>query len=605
MDARAVTDALGGKWNAETGEGSVKCPAHEDRHPSLSVSDGRDGKLLAHCHKGCEFGAIRDALKARGLWTETDWPTLSPRPAVYRNGAAPTMVAPTTAAEAQHISATYDYRDELGTLVYQAVRYEPVKDFRQRQPDGQGGWIWSLTKPPVRLVLYRLPELLAAAPSRYVFVVEGEKDVDRLTALGLVATTNPLGATKWRDDYNEPFRGRRVVILPDNDAKGEEHAALVSAALLPVAASVKVVRLPGLPDKGDVSDWLSGSGSRGALEQLVRSTPELNTPERRVYPVHNLGALLRLVESNPPQIIEGVLWAERVHWAFAAPGAGKTLFLLAGGMHVAAGKPFCGRVVRQMPVLLVEEDSPFSVIAEYVGMLADIYGFDLDTLPFWINQEQGLRLSDADGPAMVYSAIEQCPERPGLVLFDACERLVPSEKFTSKELDPLTRLLQRLVTERLTPGVIDHTRRPSKDQKGGPGDLMELLYGGRTKSAISDVMMHFAGSPRTQMRVTYAKFRGEPPPPLDLTFAPDQGFALKPQPRLPRTPTEQKALSWFNDHGGAWYPFEIVQAETQVAERSLHRALDALVQRHWLEKEGTTKQGTRYRSNPVLPEVFV
>lgn len=604
MDARGITDALGGKWNVETGEGSAKCPAHEDRHPSLSVSDGRDGRLLAHCHKGCEFGAIREALERQGLWDDATWPSLAPRGARYRNG---TVVAEPVAAQAtgaRQIEATYDYCDENGVMLYQAVRYTP-KDFRQRQPAADGGWVWSITKPPVRLVPYRLPELLAAASHRHVFVVEGEKDVERLRALGLLATTNPLGATKWRDDYAEPLRGRPVVVIPDNDPKGEEHAALVVNSLLPVAASVKLVRLPNLPEKGDVSDWLSAGGSRGALEQLVRATAPVTAPDRRVYPVQSLGALLRLTESQPSQIVEGILWAERVHWAFAAPGAGKTLFLLAAGMHVAAGRPFCGRAVRQMPVLLIEEDSPFSVLAEYVDLLSAIYEFDLDNLPFWTNQEQGLRLSDPAGPEMLYSAIEQCPERPGLVLLDACERLVPSDKFSSKELDCLTRCLQRLITDHLTPGVIDHTRRPSKDQKGGPVDYMELLYGGRSKSAIADVMMHFGGSPRSQMRVTYAKFRGEPPLPLDLTFGPDTGFVLKAQPRAPRTQTEQKVLSWFGECGDTWQDFAVIQAATEARERSLYRALDALVARHWLEKEGTKKQGTRYRSTPGLPGVFV
>ena len=91
------------------------------------------------------------------------------------------------------------------------------KDFRQRQPDGNGGWRWDLHA--VRRVLYRLPQLLAADPLQ-VFVAEGEKDVDALRDRGLVATCNPGGARKWRADYNEHLRGRHAVILPDNDKDG-------------------------------------------------------------------------------------------------------------------------------------------------------------------------------------------------------------------------------------------------------------------------------------------------------------------------------------------------------------------------------------------------
>src|SRR4051794_22411455 len=99
------------------------------------------------------------------------------------------------------IVATYDYRDERGQLLYQAVRYEPgldgePKTFRQRRPDGKGGWVNNLRG--ARRVLYRLPELLAAPPEQLVFVVEGEKDVENLRAVECVATTNAMGAGKWR-----------------------------------------------------------------------------------------------------------------------------------------------------------------------------------------------------------------------------------------------------------------------------------------------------------------------------------------------------------------------------------------------------------------------
>src|SRR5262249_4725641 len=121
----------------------------------------------------------------------------------------------------------------------------------------------------VERVLYRLPELLAAAPSVSVFVCEGEKDADALAGLGLVATTNPGGAGKWRWEYNEPLHGRVVVLLPDNDKAGRQHAEVVTRSLQGIATTVKVVALPGLPEKGDLSDWLTAGGTRESLERLV------------------------------------------------------------------------------------------------------------------------------------------------------------------------------------------------------------------------------------------------------------------------------------------------------------------------------------------------
>ena len=131
----------------------------------------------------------------------------------------------------------------MDVLPYQVVRYEP-KDFKVRRPDEKGGLVWN--RKGVQLILYRLPELLAAALEKLVFITEGEKDADRLTVLGLVATTNPFGAGKFHLIKNlVPLRGRRVVVLPDNDRDGRNHAQDVANRLQGVAESIQVLELPG------------------------------------------------------------------------------------------------------------------------------------------------------------------------------------------------------------------------------------------------------------------------------------------------------------------------------------------------------------------------
>jgi hypothetical protein len=129
-----------------------------------------------------------------------------------------------------------------------------------------------------RRVLYRLPELLAADPEHVVHVVEGEKDADRLGTLGIVTTTCPQGAGKWRPEFNEPLRGRHVVILPDNDGAGRLHAEQVARQLAGVAASIRILDLPGLGPKGDASDWLDDGGTPETLRALVEATPEWTAP---------------------------------------------------------------------------------------------------------------------------------------------------------------------------------------------------------------------------------------------------------------------------------------------------------------------------------------
>jgi len=181
--------------------------------------------------------------------------------------------------------ATYSYTDEDGAVLFEVVRFEP-KDFRQRRPDGRGGWIWNLDH--VRRVPFHLPQLLAAK-GKTVHVVEGEKDVLALERIGLVATCNPGGAGKWREEFAAHFRGADVVILPDNDAAGEAHARQVAASLRPIAARVRILRLPGLGPKEDVSDWIARGGTAEEIARLASAveedTDQRAGPDRRDEPV--------------------------------------------------------------------------------------------------------------------------------------------------------------------------------------------------------------------------------------------------------------------------------------------------------------------------------
>ncbi len=179
------------------------------------------------------------------------------------------------------VAATYRYCDEDGRLLLEAVRFLP-KRFLQRRPDGTGGWAWDVKG--VRRVLYRLPELIAADPAEPVFIVEGEKDVESVRALGLVATCNPMGALKWHSvarDAANVLRGRQVVIIPDADFEGKAHAAQVARALRGAAGSVRMLELPGAGK--DATDWIAGGGTREELLHLAMSAPA-PAPEPRSRP---------------------------------------------------------------------------------------------------------------------------------------------------------------------------------------------------------------------------------------------------------------------------------------------------------------------------------
>lgn len=237
----------------------ARCPAHDDHNPSLSIGRGLDGRALVTCHAGCD---TVDVLAAVGLSEVDLFTDESSQPIHYMHGSLRARKGLQHTAPNPVIVATYDYTDSSGKELFQVVRYEP-KDFRQRRPDGNGGWTWSTRGAP--RVLYRLPEILNADPGAWVFVVEGEKDVDNLTELGLTATTSPGGAGRWSNlsDYSV-LSGRRVVIIPDCDDPGRCHAHDVAAHLQSIVADVRIVNLGEVESfKGkDVSDWLEWLDSR-------------------------------------------------------------------------------------------------------------------------------------------------------------------------------------------------------------------------------------------------------------------------------------------------------------------------------------------------------
>jgi hypothetical protein len=170
------------------------------------------------------------------------------------------------------LDRVYSYVDLDGSVLHETVRFRDPKGFAQRRPNGKGGFVWSLKG--VKTILYRRPELVAADPALTVLIAEGEKSVDKLSLLGQIATCSPMGAGKWRRHYADDLRGRTVVILPDNDDPGRQHAKDVALSLQGKAVSIKVVELPGLLDKCDVSDFLASGGTIDQIVKLIAETPE-------------------------------------------------------------------------------------------------------------------------------------------------------------------------------------------------------------------------------------------------------------------------------------------------------------------------------------------
>ena len=241
MTAAEIARTLHGR---KSGEGWVaRCPVHNDQNPSLSLRD-TDGKVLVHCHAGCEQIAVVEALKALGLWQESEPP------------------------QSRRIVAEYNYTDEAGELLYQVVRTHP-KGFFQRHPDGSGGWI---NKRSERQVLYRLREVIEAP---IVFIVEGEKDCEVLRDHGFVATTNSGGAGKWREEFSRYFQDKEVLILPDADPPGWRHALDIARSIVGIAARVQMIELPLAKDP---AEWFARGHSELELITLVEEGSETFHP---------------------------------------------------------------------------------------------------------------------------------------------------------------------------------------------------------------------------------------------------------------------------------------------------------------------------------------
>lgn len=319
------------------------CPAHDDRTASLSVRTGADGRALLRCHAGCESA---DIVKSLGL-TMSDL-FVGEVKATNGNGADPRAVH-----DRGKLVQTYDYTDANGEQLYQVCRYEPKGFAQRRKIDGK--WLYGLGD--VSRVLYRLPQVIeAVALKKDIFLVEGEKDADLLAEMGYVATTNPMGAGKWRPEYTRILAGASVVIIPDNDEPGQSHAESVARELLAAGAIVKIVKLPGLPPKGDVSDYIeSDDNSMDQFWSIISSTPRWSPPGA---PRQNVWRLAELWDNDavmrpPPPVVPRLAWSGRSTLLAAREKSGKSTLVGYVTAQVTRGATFLDEPCEKGNVLLV------------------------------------------------------------------------------------------------------------------------------------------------------------------------------------------------------------------------------------------------------------
>ena len=301
----------------------------------------------------------------------------------------------------------YDYINEDSELKYQVLRYrnsDGSKTFRQRQSES----LWSLKG--VKRIPYRLPELLEAPLDEPVFIVEGEKDVDRLRSIGFTASCNSEGAGKFREDLGEYFANRKLVLIPDNDEAGKAHVEKIADILSGSSQSMKIVDLPDLQPKGDISDWLDMGNTAEGLSQIVEKTEEYNLKE-------NLSSFLSPIDQGeeeesyeirvwkstdiPPASRDdtiGILGpiippSPALLLLVAETSSGKTVLCVNMAYCLAEGKEFLGyEGQKKYKVLYLDLESPANLIRnrlDTVGRSENL--FIVEKLPQTLNEPDGLR----------------------------------------------------------------------------------------------------------------------------------------------------------------------------------------------------------------------
>jgi len=409
--------------------------------------------------------------------------------------------------QGKKITKIYDYRDEEGELLFEAVRYEP-KAFRQRRPDGAGEPIWNLKG--VRRVLYRLPELIKGDDP--VFILEGEKDVDNLREWGFTATCNPMGAGKWKSqekEYNHYLQGRDIIIIPDNDEEGERHLKQVATSLQGIARNINVLRLPGAKD---FSEWkakdkdnteekflmLAGEAPEFKKKGLLQKAPPGNTTAKeKTERLFMTGRQLveEPVRESAAPIGKGFFVSERYTILAASDGEGKTTLCLQLALSAITGttfldffpvpKPvkvlyFCGENSRgdikakvQFQRTEIEKILGRSIIEELEKNFILVEPININ---FWLNPKDNTDL---------HAWLEEI--KPNIVVFDPLADFISSQKSLSD--DSLARGTVKILTElaqkyKCFPIITTHLKKEAVDPKTGRSivtldNVWDFVHGSR------------------------------------------------------------------------------------------------------------------------------
>lgn len=415
------------------GQYTARCPAHDDRRNSLSVSVGEGERILLHCHAGC---SVRDIAGAMGL-TVKDLFTEERKPSNFKRGR-------------RKLVATYTYPSGA-----QKLRYAD-KSFTWRRPDGKGGWVYNRKGVPHQLYV-------AGDISEEAYIVEGEKDADNLHKLGYPAVSGEDGAGpgKWRREYTEQLKGTPVCIFQDNDAVGKAYAQETAAALYGVATEIRVLDLskvwPDIPEHGDVSDLIERFGPDEATGLIVRLISMTPLWEPGAYPSPGLIRASEVPYEPPRWTIAPYFQRGKGTLIQGDNGSGKTAFMCAIAAHVTTGEPLLGIPIAtpgNVLFLSVEDDLP--VLRGRI----EACGGDLTKIHFMTNAA-GMTFNSPE----VESAVRSI--RAKMVIFDPFQAFIGAkvDMFRSNETRPeMAKLFEMCDRNDCSCAIIAHMGKSGGDK---------------------------------------------------------------------------------------------------------------------------------------------
>lgn len=471
----AALESTGSRVAVSGSTAMAQCPSHDDANPSLSIT-GTESRVLIKCHGECSTEAVVEALglSMADLFNDT--------------ARASSMSAPPVQV------AEYIFRDEHSVPLFRVVRYDP-KGFRQHRWNGTA---WDPTLGNARRVLFRLPQLIAGiGAGQWAFIVEGEKDAERLAAEGLTATTVSMGANpgNWDATDTSVLDGAYVAVIGDNDRPGRRYARHAANSLYGRAAEVRLIQLSGLAENGDISDWLDNGNTSADLETILGSTQEWTL--RRKFdgaePFATVGdvsayradALRSWAEKPTTWRIRGVL-VKDTHLVVGASKKTLKTTLVSGEMAyaIANGTPWLDHgefvVDAPAPVIVVINEG----VKSYMRTLARIPArHKADSLgPIYVIDASGVKLENGDLSAVIRETAERVGA--GVIIYDAWYGFVGGDKKAESmfAMAEVFKVVQDVADElNVDPIIVHHLK---KNSKGRP-DLDDLTYAGVAEWADS------------------------------------------------------------------------------------------------------------------------